>query len=181
MTELLSNRSELPHFWFHESLFKPFDGILSSTSCSSDDQEQVSMINRWCYCYNMFGGNIGTNQFVEFTFDYLRNLFFSPDINNPFSTGGDSFDKHQVGLAANIFCLEKHASGFSQGYGRVGPRPQASSNTRHTLGFPNEQELVSVRIRCRAVHPNTSPVRTWVGGQRKLRRQPKRFRKQREE
>lgn len=41
MTELLSNRSELPHFWFHEALFKPFDGILSSTSCSEDDQEQV--------------------------------------------------------------------------------------------------------------------------------------------
>ena len=45
MTELLSNRSELPHFWFHEALFKPFDGILSSTSCSEDDQEQVS--NDW--------------------------------------------------------------------------------------------------------------------------------------
>ena len=41
MTELLSNRSELPHFWFHEALFKPFDGILSSTSCSEDDHEQV--------------------------------------------------------------------------------------------------------------------------------------------
>ena len=45
MTELLSNRSELPHFWFHEALFKPFDGILSSTSCSEDDQEQVNNEN----------------------------------------------------------------------------------------------------------------------------------------
>lgn len=45
MTELLSNRSELPHFWFHEALFKPFDGILSSTSCSEDDKEQVNNEN----------------------------------------------------------------------------------------------------------------------------------------
>ena len=46
MTELLSNRSELPHFWFHEALFKPFDGILSSPSCSEDDQEQVNNVKQ---------------------------------------------------------------------------------------------------------------------------------------
>ena len=41
MTELLSNRSELPHFWFHEALFKPLDGIMSSPKCTEEEQEQV--------------------------------------------------------------------------------------------------------------------------------------------
>ena len=51
MTELLSNRSELPHFWFHEALFKPFDGILSSPSCSEDDQEQVNNVKKSSLCF----------------------------------------------------------------------------------------------------------------------------------
>jgi len=41
MTELLSNRSELPHFWFHEALFKPLDGIMSSSTCSEEEQDQI--------------------------------------------------------------------------------------------------------------------------------------------
>ena len=45
MTELLSNRSELPHFWFHEALFKPLDGIMSSPKCTEEEQEQVRSEN----------------------------------------------------------------------------------------------------------------------------------------
>lgn len=41
ITELLSNRSELPHFWFHEALFKPLDGIMSSVTCSEDETDQI--------------------------------------------------------------------------------------------------------------------------------------------
>lgn len=72
MTELLSNRSELPHFWFHEALFKPFDGILSSPSCSEDDQEQVNNENDkpvvWLYNENRIGilpGKLFLSHLVE--------------------------------------------------------------------------------------------------------------------
>lgn len=72
MTELLSNRSELPHFWFHEALFKPFDGILSSPSCSEDDQEQVNNENDkpvvWLYDENRIGilpGKLFLSHLVE--------------------------------------------------------------------------------------------------------------------
>lgn len=44
ITELLSNRSELPHFWFHEALFKPLDGIMASPTCSEEETDQVSML-----------------------------------------------------------------------------------------------------------------------------------------
>ena len=44
ITELLSNRSELPHFWFHEALFKPLDGIMASPTCSEEETDQVSTL-----------------------------------------------------------------------------------------------------------------------------------------
>jgi hypothetical protein len=40
---LLNNRNELPHFWFHETLFKPFENILMSGKLSDIDQDQASI------------------------------------------------------------------------------------------------------------------------------------------
>jgi hypothetical protein len=38
---LLNNRNELAHFWFHETLFKPFEKILVSGKLGDADQDQV--------------------------------------------------------------------------------------------------------------------------------------------
>jgi len=83
MTELLSNRSELPHFWFHEALFKPFDGILSSTSCSEDDQEQVNneKDNSGVWLYNAARGHF----FVEVVRSIAEWMLGNP---------GDSLNPH---------------------------------------------------------------------------------------
>lgn len=40
---LLNNRNELAHFWFHETLFKPFEIILMSGKISDLDQDQASL------------------------------------------------------------------------------------------------------------------------------------------
>ena len=40
---LLNNRNELPHFWFHETLFKPFENVLSCETLSDVDQDQASI------------------------------------------------------------------------------------------------------------------------------------------
>ena len=42
---LLNNRNELTHFWFHESLFKPFEKVLMSGKISDTDQDQASVLN----------------------------------------------------------------------------------------------------------------------------------------
>lgn len=99
----------------------------------------------------------------------LKKVIVLTDNNNAMSTGGNPFKQHQVWLAANILRLEKHACGIPQDYGRVRTWPQASSDTRHTLGFSHEQELISVRVRCRTMYPDTSHVRTWLGSRRQLR------------
>lgn len=41
---MLNNRNELPHFWFHETLFKPFEKILLSGTINEVEQEEV-----WSY------------------------------------------------------------------------------------------------------------------------------------
>ncbi|EDO36388.1 predicted protein [Nematostella vectensis] len=41
LTELLSKRTELPHFWFHEMLFKPFENILALELCGEEEQDQI--------------------------------------------------------------------------------------------------------------------------------------------
>ena len=40
---LLNNRNELPHFWFHETLFKPFENILMSGKVSDAEQDKASI------------------------------------------------------------------------------------------------------------------------------------------
>ncbi|XP_033096909.1 brefeldin A-inhibited guanine nucleotide-exchange protein 3-like isoform X2 [Anneissia japonica] len=41
LTELLTDKSELPHFNFNESLFKPFESLLRLELCDEDVQDQV--------------------------------------------------------------------------------------------------------------------------------------------
>ncbi|XP_070567351.1 brefeldin A-inhibited guanine nucleotide-exchange protein 3-like [Ptychodera flava] len=41
LTELLSRKTELPHFNFHESLFKPFESMLCLELCDDDVQDQI--------------------------------------------------------------------------------------------------------------------------------------------
>ena len=49
LSEMLKRRNELPHFWFHESLFKPFDSLLSFEVYDDDIQDQVCLfiISYW--------------------------------------------------------------------------------------------------------------------------------------
>ncbi|XP_077977427.1 brefeldin A-inhibited guanine nucleotide-exchange protein 3-like [Glandiceps talaboti] len=41
LTELLSSKTELPHFNFHESLFKPLESMLCLELCDDDVQDQI--------------------------------------------------------------------------------------------------------------------------------------------
>lgn len=41
LSELLKRRNELPHFWFYDALFKPFDTLMSADGCEEDMHDQV--------------------------------------------------------------------------------------------------------------------------------------------
>lgn len=42
ISSLLHHNSELPHFFFHESLFKPYETLVRLELCDGDTQDQVS-------------------------------------------------------------------------------------------------------------------------------------------
>ena len=45
LSELLKRRNELPHFWFYDALFKPFDTLMSADGCEEDMHDQVGITN----------------------------------------------------------------------------------------------------------------------------------------
>ena len=38
---MLKRRSELPHFWFYDTLFKPFNTLMGLEMCDDEIQDQV--------------------------------------------------------------------------------------------------------------------------------------------
>ncbi|XP_066914705.1 brefeldin A-inhibited guanine nucleotide-exchange protein 3-like isoform X2 [Clytia hemisphaerica] len=41
LSELLKRRNELPHFWFYDALFKPFETLMSADGCEDDIHDQI--------------------------------------------------------------------------------------------------------------------------------------------
>lgn len=41
LSEMLKRRSELPHFWFYDSLFKPFNTLMGLDVCDNEIQDQI--------------------------------------------------------------------------------------------------------------------------------------------
>lgn len=41
LSEMLKRRSELPHFWFYDTLFKPFDTLMGLDLCDDEIQDQI--------------------------------------------------------------------------------------------------------------------------------------------
>lgn len=48
MSELLKRRNELPHFWFYDVMFKPFELLMGVHNSDEDFQDQVY----WMISYN---------------------------------------------------------------------------------------------------------------------------------
>ena len=46
LSEMLKRRSELPHFWFYDALFKPFNTLMGLEMCDDEIQDQVNNLIR---------------------------------------------------------------------------------------------------------------------------------------